>query len=500
MMTMMYAILDTAHRSFLLIILLWGGWISWAWGQNSVGIGTTEPDPRAVLHLVSPESNQGLLIPSLTTSQRLNESFVVGLQEAQNGLLVYDSDEDTFYHWANGQWVPLAGGVVGGDLTGPLSDLQINEAAVTFEKMAENSVASSTIVDNSIATNDLASPGANKVLISTNAGTVFWENLNLFETVSLSQGFVYVGSTSNEPLEVDMRGSGSILVGNGTTATSVTVGGDISLSSDGTAELAAESVANENISPAAGIEVLKLQNIPAGNIIYGNIEGIPTVGGLSGDASLDETGQVLLTNSPETRARLGLDQSNVNITGGTISNTILAGDGSGITNITATNLTGTLANAQLPNVPGGATVYGDPDQNNPITSISVDNKGRVIAATVGAPSDRRLKKEMVALANSAEKLEKIIPYAYYWKKDNNENPQLGVMAQDVEKVFPTLVNVRSDGFKTVNYTGLIPPLLNAVQEQQRTIRELEALVSQLEKENLRMQQGIQEIKDLLTHE
>ena len=486
-------------QRLVVLWLLYTGGILTGYSQNSVGIGTEAPNPRAVLHLVSPGNNQGLLIPAMTTDTRTDEAFVTTLGNAENGLLVYDSDLNTFYHWVNDTWVPLAGGAIGGDLTGPLSDLQINPQAVQLEDMADSSVSSAAIVDNSIVPEDLQSPGANKVLISTNAGTVFWENLNLFETVSLSQGFVYVGSTTNEPLEVDMRGSGSLLVGNGTTATAVTVGGDLSLGSDGTAELTNGSILDEDINPNAGIAVAKLQSLPAGNIVYGNSEGVATVGVLGGDAIIDETGQVLLTNSPATRERLGLNQNNVNITGGSISGTTLAGDGGGITNLSATNLTGTLPLARLPNV-GPATVYGDPNQNNPITSISVDNKGRVTDASIGTPSDRRLKRDWIALRGSAKKLNRIIPYTYYWKDGDSSQPQLGVMAQDVEAVFPELVNVRNDGYKTVNYTGLIPPMLNVIQEQQRTIDTLRQQVAQQAQEAEKIQAELEEIRRLLRRE
>ena len=486
----------TTCRRLTALWLLCGG-MSGGYAQNSVGIGTEAPNPRAVLHLVSPDNNQGLLIPVMTTDARTDAAFVTTLATTENGLLVYDSDENTFYHWVDVGWVPLAGGAVGGDLTGPLADLQLNEGVVMRENIADSSVTSPAIVDNSITTDDLRSPGSNKVLISTDAGTVFWENLNLFETVSLSQGFVYVGSTSNEPLEVDMRGAGSVLVGNGTTATSVTVGGDISLSSDGTVELTDGAILDEDISPTAGIAVAKLQPLPVGSVVYGNGEGVATAGVLNGDASIDGTGQILLTNSPATRRRLGLDQSNVTITGGTISGTTLAGDGNGIINLAADNLTGTLAVARLPNVPGGATVYGDANQNNPITAITVDNKGRVTDASVGTPSDRRLKKDWVALAHSAEKLRRITPYTYYWKQGNDAQPQLGVMAQEVEKVFPELVNVRSDGYKTVNYTGLIPPMLNVIQEQQQTIDTLQEQVSQQEQENQAIRAELNEIRRML---
>ena len=452
------------------------------YGQNSVGIGTEAPNPRAVLHLVSPGNNQGLLVPVMTSAQRTAEAFIAQLTTSDNGLLVFDTEENALYYWVNDQWMALVSGSVGGDLSGPLINLQLNEQVVMLENMADSSVASSTIVDNSILTNDIQSPGANKVLISTNAGTVFWENLNIFGTVRLDEGFIYVGNDRNEPVPV-------------------VVSGDITVGSNGVAEITNEVIFNEDISSSAGIAVAKLQSIPTGNIVYGNAEGVATVGAISGDATLNEAGQVVLTNSEATRSNLGLDQSNVTITGGTIDgttigpNVLISGDGSGITDLAADNISsGVLAVNRLPNVTASDTVYGDGSEA--ISSITVDNKGRVTDATVGTPSDRRLKRDWVALTHSSEKLQKITPYTYFWK-EGDAQPQVGVMAQEVEKVFPQLVHTRSDGYKTVNYTGLIPPMLNVIQEQQRTIDALKEQILKQERENEATRAALEEIRQLL---
>ncbi|MGB3850155.1 MAG: tail fiber domain-containing protein [Tunicatimonas sp.] len=446
--------------------------------QNSVGIGTENPSPRAVLHLVSSGQNQGLLVPTLTTAQRNAEEFVAELSAAESGLLVFDSQQNVFYYWMNsGGWTPMVSGLVGGDLSGQLTNLSLNEAVVEADNLASNSVSSIKIVDNSVTTTDLASPGANKVLISTNAGTVFWENLNIFGTVRLDEGFIYVGNSRNEP-------------------TPVVVSGDLTVGSNGVADLADEVIRNENISPAAGIAVSKLQDIPAGNIIYGNAANEPTLGTLGGDATLNSAGQLTLANSVQTRSNLGLDQSNVSITGGTVT-ADLNGNGSGIANLNAANVSsGVLSEDRLPNLSAAATVYGDPADNNPITSVAVDQKGRVTNATVGTPSDQRLKKDWVALTNSAEKLRQITPYAYRWKQ-GDEQMHLGVMAQEVEQVFPSLVHVREDGFRTVNYPGLIPPMLNALQEQQRTIDALQSRLDEQERQYQEVRNELATIRDLL---
>ena len=452
-----------------------------SYAQNSVGIGTENPNQNAVLHLVSPGQNQGLLIPTMNTAQRTADSFVQTLSAAESGLLVYDAQENAFYYWMNpGGWVPMASGQVGGDLSGQLTNLALNNEVVELENLANNSVSSVKIVDNTITTNDLASPGANKVLVSTNAGTVFWENLNIFGTVRLDEGFIYVGNNRNEP-------------------TPVVVSGDLTLGSNGVAAIANNAIENENISPAASITVDKLQALPTGSIVYGNALGEATVGTLGGDATLDESGQLVLTNSAATRSNLGLDQSDVAITGGTVT-ADLNGDGSGITELDADQISsGTLNEERLPNLSAAPVVYGDPADNNPITSVTVDQKGRVTNATVGTPSDQRLKKDWVALTNSSHKLGQITPYAYRWKQ-GDEQMHLGVMAQEVERVFPSLVHTRSDGFRTVNYPGLIPPMLNALQEQQAAVDLLRVQLTELKYENQALREELLAIKKLLEKE
>jgi hypothetical protein len=80
-------------------------------GQNSVGIGIVNPNKNAVLELVSPGNNQGLLVPKLTTGQRTAASFISSLSANENGLLVFDKDENKFYFWQANQWQPLKTGL-----------------------------------------------------------------------------------------------------------------------------------------------------------------------------------------------------------------------------------------------------------------------------------------------------------------------------------------------------------------------------------------------------
>jgi len=78
--------------------------------QTSVGINTTTPNKNAVLELLSPGKNQGFLCPRLKTSERTASSFQNGLTSSENGLLVYDSDENIFYYWNFPAWQKVSSG------------------------------------------------------------------------------------------------------------------------------------------------------------------------------------------------------------------------------------------------------------------------------------------------------------------------------------------------------------------------------------------------------
>lgn len=80
-------------------------------GQNSVGIGIINPNKNAVLELVSQGNNQGLLVPRLSTAQRTATSFTGTLTAAENGLLIFDSDEKKFYFWQVDLWLPFKTGL-----------------------------------------------------------------------------------------------------------------------------------------------------------------------------------------------------------------------------------------------------------------------------------------------------------------------------------------------------------------------------------------------------
>jgi trimeric autotransporter adhesin len=76
------------------------------------------------------------------------------------------------------------------------------------------------------------------------------------------------------------------------------------------------------------------------------------------------------------------------------------------------------------------------------------------------------------------KLSEVRGVTWEWRddapEDAKEQPGMGVIAQEVERVFPELVTTDAQGRKKVNYFGLIGPLIEAVKELDARLSTLEA--------------------------
>src|SRR6185436_455303 len=97
-----------------------------------------------------------------------------------------------------------------------------------------------------------------------------------------------------------------------------------------------------------------------------------------------------------------------------------------------------------------------------------NNTGILTVNGTNYPSDIRLKRNIMLLDNSLHKLLMLGGYHYYWKNEKtNEHMQTGILAQEVREVFPELVTEDDKGLLSVNYSGLIPVLIESIKEQQK---------------------------------
>jgi hypothetical protein len=133
--------------------------------------------------------------------------------------------------------------------------------------------------------------------------------------------------------------------------------------------------------------------------------------------------------------------------------------------------------------------YVDPNGTSRMGTINADalnSYGNVIAYY----SDERLKTIKGPILNAVEKLSQIDGF-YYTGNDtaksfgyDTEKLQLGVSAQRVESVFPELIErapcsdkVNGAEYKTLDYSKLVPVLIEAIKEQQTQIEELRNLIN-----------------------
>jgi len=106
-----------------------------------------------------------------------------------------------------------------------------------------------------------------------------------------------------------------------------------------------------------------------------------------------------------------------------------------------------------------------------VEKLKTTSSGVTVTGTVTETSDIALKSDIQPLTNTLEKIQQITGYKY--NLINSTSSSMGVIAQDVEKVFPELVH-GSEGNKTLQYSGLIGVLVEAIKDLSAKVASLEA--------------------------
>jgi len=125
----------------------------------------------------------------------------------------------------------------------------------------------------------------------------------------------------------------------------------------------------------------------------------------------------------------------------------------------------------------GSRLY---DWNNAayyLDPASSSNVNTMYATAYYYSSDERLKENIQTLDNSLENIKKLRGVSFNWK-DTGEATD-GLIAQELEKVYPELVSTKDDGYKSINYAGLIGPLIESVKELEQQNQELRKDIEEL---------------------
>jgi len=118
-----------------------------------------------------------------------------------------------------------------------------------------------------------------------------------------------------------------------------------------------------------------------------------------------------------------------------------------------------------------------------ITAVSGSFTGPISASVINASgditaffsSDERLKDNITPIGSAIDKLNTIGGYEFDWNNSSEHSGHdVGVIAQEIEKVLPEVVVTRGNGYKAVRYEKIVALLIQAIKEQQSQIDDLKS--------------------------
>lgn len=140
------------------------------------------------------------------------------------------------------------------------------------------------------------------------------------------------------------------------------------------------------------------------------------------------------------------------------------------------------------------------------TLQSVTDRGNtttndIIANGFFYSSDRKLKTNISPLTDNLNKILKLSGVSFDWKKTRNKD--IGLIAQEVEKIYPELVSTDANDYKAVKYGNLVAPLIEALKELYTHTIQNTNKIQQLQLQNQQLQAQInqqsQDIEYLKQH-
>jgi hypothetical protein len=206
---------------------------------------------------------------------------------------------------------------------------------------------------------------------------------------------------------------------------------------------------------------------------------------IDGEAALDSSGTSVSIDSDGSHVAIGAlnnDGTGSNaghvrvlapygVTGNSPDNTLTA------TSLTTSGAT-TAGSLTVDSVVIDGTTIGHSSDSDLMTLAS---GSLTVAGDVTISSDARLKSNIVALGPTLISLLQLEAKSYTMKNDKEQKQKIGLLAQEVQKVFPELVSEDNNGMLAVNYQALVPVLINALKELESETSSLESQMSEFEK-------------------
>ena len=195
-----------------------------------------------------------------------------------------------------------------------------------------------------------------------------------------------------------------------------------------------------------------------------NLPGVNTSGnqatsGNAGSATVLQTARTINGVSFNGSSNISLSLANLGFTGASNANYITNNNqltnGAGYTTSVG-DITGVTAGTNLNGGGSSGSVTLNLDSTITVTTVN--------AGTVNTTSDERAKKDITPITGALNKVQQLGGYSFTLKETDERSS--GVIAQEVQKVMPELVQEGAEGLLAVQYGNMVGLLIEAIKEQQ----------------------------------
>ena len=237
-----------------------------------------------------------------------------------------------------------------------------------------------------------------------------------------------------------------------------------------------QRVSQGNNNTSIGYQSLRSVTTGTGNVALGYQAGY----------SETSSDKLYIANSNTSTPLVAGDFANVrlgvNIAPGSLTANFHVKGSGNTSGTTALNIENSSSTSLMTILNDGKTGVGTPSPSYKL-HVSGAVSGVSIFATddIVAYSDERVKTDIQRITGSLDKIEQIegVTYVRIDAEDDNTHRHAGVIAQQVEKVLPEVIETNKDGILSVAYGHMVGLLVEAIKEQDEKISRLEALVETL---------------------
>lgn len=493
-------------KAKVIVLLLFIGLSSFK-SFAQVGIGNTDPHASSLLDIRTDDNDKGILIPRVDISNLGTAAPVTGPVAS---LLVYNTNTTTgpgFFYWNGTRWVGIdnekdwklkgnTGTTAGNDFLGTTDNVALQFKTRNFSRFEITSGTSQTTGGRLRAfTNGTAAEPIYSW--NTNSGTGMFQ-----------QSGNAIGFSTNGTERFRIPNSDQVFaVANGSAALpfySWNSDTDIGLFRATTNQLGLSTAGvermriNNNGAVGIGTTTPSTSALDGVNVQRVNVVGSQTTNGASVSEVINSgKGISLLVANTSNANNYSTFESSAIGSGVAVKGLHKPGQAAGYLGF-GVGVEGSTNSYDGYGVLGSSPAWGFWGDNGAAGYFVGDV---VVTGDIYNPSDIRLKENINVYNGALEKLNSLKTYTYNFNDEiyqSDNITHIGFIAQEIEKIFPNLVEekrllknntnsnrmkpseMNSSIYKTVNYLGLIPVLTEAINEQQKIIDSQEARITKLE--------------------